>query len=166
LNVDHAAVFLRRGGKIEFQGDSGRVDELHGDHVRAKHRGFKLRGDIKEDGRGRGVSRDHHARKVAREEMPQFLFDIIGAQAAQVTELRGSKHLYSLTGKVIVKSGQGQAWSIDCRFANLSVETARGTVESQAEGLRMVRIEMPDGDVRDPMGCGGHLRHIWKFSPR
>ena len=51
---------------------------------------------------------------------------------------------------------------------------ARGAFEPQAEGLGMVGVKVPDGDVGDLMGDFGAGSHgtqspgtyIWKFSPR
>ena len=72
LDVDHAAVFLCGGGEVKLQGDGGSIDEFHGDHVGAKHRGFELSGDVEQRGGSRGVSRDDHAGKIPFEEMSQF----------------------------------------------------------------------------------------------
>ena len=79
-------------------------------------------------------------------------------KTSEITKFRRTKYLNSLSCKIAVKSRQSQSRPVDGWFPNLAIETPRGAFESQAQRLRVVRVKVPDGDVRDAMGCGcGHL---------
>ena len=56
--------------------------------------------------------------------MLEFFLHGHRVQAAEIAELGSSEHLYALACKVVVKSGKRQARPVDCRFADLSVQSA------------------------------------------